>query len=763
MRRRIRHGLVVIALLVCATFALAQSGPIRYVYDELGRLIGVIDQNGDAASYHYDAVGNLTGITRTSAGAVAIFEFTPNAAAIGSSVTLYGVGFSATPAQNAVTINGTAATVTSASTTKLVIIVPAGAATGALAVITPLGSASATPSFVVASGPGAPSISGISPTIGLAGTAVTVTGFGFDPLPANDKVSFNLSYGSPTSITSTQVAVPVPSGGTSGPITVATPYGSAASAQDFFVPPSPFVVADVAVTDRMTFGADKVVTLSTAGKIALVLFDAAAGQRPGLKISSVTTALSTVSVRDPYARTLGSVNVGGGGGFIEPVRAPVASTYTVLVDPAMSYTGSVTLRLYDVPADVEGTIVPSGTPASFSIAVPGQNGRWTFSGTAGERVSAWATNSTISGLSLSILNPDGTLLAGGSAFIDTQVLPTTGSYAVFANPPGFVTGAATVNLYAVPADATGTLTAGGSAATINIAVPGQGGRFTFSGASGQRVSLTVNPGPLGSLTIRKPDETVLTTGSVGVLTSFIEPFTLPSTGTYAIDVNPMNAATGNVTLTLHDVPADVTGTIAAGGSAVTVTTTTPGQNGSLTFSGTAGQRVSLSLSSGPGGSVAIRRASGTSLTSTSITVLAGFIEPVTLPATEIYTVFVDYSGNGTGSVTVQLFDVPADVTGSVTVGGGALGVTTTTAGQNALITFSGTSGQQVTVRMTGNTMGSTTVKLLKPDGSQLTISSSSASSFNLSTQTLPTTGTYTIVIDPTKAATGSISVSVTNP
>jgi hypothetical protein len=36
-------------------------------------------------------------------------------------------------------------------------------------------------------------------------------------------------------------------------------------------------------------------------------------------------------------------------------------------------------------------------------------------------------------------------------------------------------------------------------------------------------------------------------------------------------------------------------------------------------------------------------------------------------------------------------------------------------------------------------------------------------SFNLSTQTLPVTGTYTIVIDPSDANIGSIVVSVTSP
>lgn len=40
--------------------------PINYSYDDLGRLIGVVDKNGDAATYSYDAVGNLLSISRYS-------------------------------------------------------------------------------------------------------------------------------------------------------------------------------------------------------------------------------------------------------------------------------------------------------------------------------------------------------------------------------------------------------------------------------------------------------------------------------------------------------------------------------------------------------------------------------------------------------------------------------------------------------------------------------------------------------------------------
>src|SRR5580704_7033004 len=42
----------------------AYGGDVKYVYDELGRLVQVIDvQSGNSATYHYDAVGNLLSIT----------------------------------------------------------------------------------------------------------------------------------------------------------------------------------------------------------------------------------------------------------------------------------------------------------------------------------------------------------------------------------------------------------------------------------------------------------------------------------------------------------------------------------------------------------------------------------------------------------------------------------------------------------------------------------------------------------------------------
>jgi hypothetical protein len=146
----------------------------------------------------------------------------------------------------------------------------------------------------------------------------------------------------------------------------------------------------------------------------------------------------------------------------------------------------------------------------------------------------------------------------------------------------------------------------------------------------------------------------------------------------------------------------------------------------------------------------------------------GFIDVRTLPATGTYTITVDPVDIATSSLTLTLYDVPADASGSVSIGGSAATVTTSTPGQNGAVTFTGTASQQVTVHVTNNPWTSLfsgpTLKLLDTNGSTvLTSTTSSNSSFNLSTVTLPSSGTYTIVIDPADVLTGSINVSVTSP
>jgi hypothetical protein len=185
----------------------------------------------------------------------------------------------------------------------------------------------------------------------------------------------------------------------------------------------------------------------------------------------------------------------------------------------------------------------------------------------------------------------------------------------------------------------------------------------------------------------------------------------------------------------------------------------------MSFDGTAGQRISVGLSGStiaPGyccdiGNVTLFKPDGTVLqAAVNFTNNGVGTATVVLPVTGTYTIAVNPMLARSGAITLTL---SADLAPSITPNGGSV-LLTFRSGQNALPSFAGTASQQITVRITGNTLGTVTVKLLKPDGTQLTSASSSASSFNLSTQTLPVTGTYTISIDPSGPAAGSLSVAV---
>jgi YD repeat-containing protein len=210
MSRRAVRFFAIFAFVIAAAGLSAQSQTVRYIYDELGRLMAAIDQNGDAAVYQYDAVGNLLSIARHSTGSVKIFEFTPNGAPVGTTVTLYGIGFSATPSQNTVTFNGTTASVSASTTTSITVSVPSGSTTGTIGVTSPLGSATSGTSFQVTSAIATPTISSFTPTIGVIGTSVTVSGTNFETLLAHNRLGLNASRAVPTSGSATSLTTSVP-------------------------------------------------------------------------------------------------------------------------------------------------------------------------------------------------------------------------------------------------------------------------------------------------------------------------------------------------------------------------------------------------------------------------------------------------------------------------------------------------------------------------------------------------------------------------
>ena len=436
-------------------------------------------------------------------------------------------------------------------------------------------------------------------------------------------------------------------------------------------------------TGAITVGTPATVTTTTPGQNANRTFSGVAGQRVSLNLTNSTfaaNACNKLSIENPDGTTLASNTCFIGSAFIEPQTLPSSGVYRVVVDPADASTGSATLTLYDVPADSSGSIA-FGSAQTVTLGTPGQNAERTFTGTSGQRISLNVSSVSFGanyscGSKVFIYRPDGTTLGSqtcvqppAGSFIDTMTLNATGTYRVVVDPTGGNTGGATLTLYDVPPDSSGSI-AFGSAQTVTLGTPGQNAERTFTGTSGQRISLNVSSVSFGAnyscgskVFIYRPDGTTL--GSQTCVQppagSFIDTMTLNATGTYRVVVDPTGGNTGGATLTLYDVPADDSGTIAIGGASTTMTLSTPGQNGTRSFSGTSGQQLTLTLSAVTiagstccSAKVSIQKPDGSNLVAPTSFGTSGKTINTQLTATGTHTIKIDPQGAATGSATLSL-------------------------------------------------------------------------------------------------------------
>jgi hypothetical protein len=158
-----------------------------------------------------------------------ITGFNPTSGPVGTTVTITGTNLTAT---SSVSFNGTSASYTVTSDIRLSATVPSGAPSGPITVTNPAGSTTSSGSFTVTIPPPPPTISGISPTSGAAGVTVTISGSNFT---GASSVAFNGTSAGYTVVSDTQISATVPTGASSGPITVTTPGGSATSSVSFTV------------------------------------------------------------------------------------------------------------------------------------------------------------------------------------------------------------------------------------------------------------------------------------------------------------------------------------------------------------------------------------------------------------------------------------------------------------------------------------------------------------------------------------------------
>jgi hypothetical protein len=218
-----------------------------------------------------------------------------------------------------------------------------------------------------------PTITEISPSSGLAGTIVTITGTDFSGATA---VSFNgVAAASYTVDSATSITATAPTGVTTGPISVTTAGGTASSTGNFTVPkltitaPSSINEGDVSQTATVTADptpeADLTVNISSSSSADLRLEDFNQGPLTSVTISAGQTTSPTIYLNAPADNT---------------VDADASVTLTATASGYNGGTAAVTVRNVDLPsASLTGTGYTEAF-STFAAATPTLPLGWSATG-----------------------------------------------------------------------------------------------------------------------------------------------------------------------------------------------------------------------------------------------------------------------------------------------------------------------------------------------------------------------------------------------
>lgn len=321
----------------------------------VGAVTGII-----SVTVKCEYVASATTFTVGAGSSPTITSFTPTSGVVGTTVTITGTNFSATPANNTVQFNGTAATVSASTTTSITCTVPAGATTGKISVTVGGNTATSTNDFTVTSPP--PTITSFTPTSGLVDATVTITGTNFSTTPLNNTVKFNGTTATVSASTSTSITCAVPTGATTGKITVTVGANTATSTNDFTVTTPLPTITSFTPTSGLV-GASVTITGTNFANIPannIVKFN---GTTATVSSSSLTSITCTV----PTGATTGKITVS-----IGVNTATSANDFTVTPNPTIN----ITQQPFAVTAC-------AGSIASLTVAAAGTTNityRWQAQG-----------------------------------------------------------------------------------------------------------------------------------------------------------------------------------------------------------------------------------------------------------------------------------------------------------------------------------------------------------------------------------------------
>jgi hypothetical protein len=264
-----------------------------------------------------------------------ITSLTPSSAPVGTSFTINGSNFGATKGFSSITFNGIPVVGTSWSDTSIVTSVPTGASTGNV-VVTVGNVASNGVSFTVTP---SPTITNLSPSSGLVGTTVTISGSSFGASQGTGRLLFNGTPASPTSWSPTNIVAPVPTGASTGLVYVVLSGGAVSNGATFTVGPPPPSITSLAPTSG---------TVGTSVTIAGLNFGGTQGTSilffNGIVATPTTWADTSIVAPVPPAATSGSVVVNVGGFQSNAVSFSVLPSITNLSPTSGSLGQSVVIN-----------------------------------------------------------------------------------------------------------------------------------------------------------------------------------------------------------------------------------------------------------------------------------------------------------------------------------------------------------------------------------------------------------------------------------
>ncbi|MEA2559582.1 MAG: hypothetical protein QOH06_1086 [Acidobacteriota bacterium] len=419
------------------------------------------------------ATGGVFTVLESSALPI-VDSFFPLSGTFGTRITITGRNLQ--PATQ-VLFNGTPAAFVINTPTQVVVDVPAGSTSGRITVGTPAGMAQSQGIFVVIQPAQLPAISGFSPASGPAGTAVDIFGNNF---LGTQEVRFNGVPSNQLTVSSNgQIRAQAPSGAGTGPITVITSNGSAASAAVFSVQaasPLPSISFFNPISGQA--GAQITITGTNFANVQSVRFN---GVSAGFFVNSASSIMATV----PAGAASGPITV------------------TTAAGTASSTQGFVVIAPSQLPSIT--AFSPGSGPAGTTVTIDGNNflgtGQVRFNGVtapsftvqSNTRITAQAPSNAGAG-PIAVVTPAGTATSTGVFSVTVPMaVPVIASFSPASGGPGTLVsisgnnlaGATAVRFNGAPATFTGL-----SNTFIQAIVP--------AGASSGRISVTTPAGTVQS-------------------------------------------------------------------------------------------------------------------------------------------------------------------------------------------------------------------------------------------------------------------------